>query len=94
MDELYFNLSMNELRTFVAIVESGTFASAGIKVNKTQSAVSQQIQSLEEFLKTELFKREGRNKILTNEGKDLYIGAKQMLQLNDQILKQFNKVEE
>lgn len=89
MKEIYRNLSLNELRTFITIVESGTFASAGIIVNKTQSAVSQQIQSLEEFLKTELFKRDGRNKVLTNEGKDLYIGAKQILELNDRIINQF-----
>lgn len=88
MDKSYCNLSMNELRTFIVIVESGTFASAAIKVNRTQSAVSQQIQNLEKFLEIELFKRIGRNKVLTNKGKDLYIGAKQILKLNDRIIKQ------
>ena len=39
-----------QLRTFVAIVETGSFTKAAAKVNLTQSAVSLHIKRLEEQL--------------------------------------------
>ena len=42
------------LKTFIAIAERGTFGAAGKIVGLTQSAVSQQIKSIEELLGVKL----------------------------------------
>ena len=40
-------IDVEQLRTFVAIVETGSFTQAGEVVHKTQSAVSMQIKKLD-----------------------------------------------
>ncbi|MGO1239069.1 MAG: LysR family transcriptional regulator, partial [Hafnia alvei] len=59
------NLDLDLLRTFVAVADVKTFAAAAIVVQRTQSAVSQQMQRLEQLVGKELFARHGRNKQLT-----------------------------
>jgi len=53
-------MSLQSLRTLVAIADSGSFASAARALNLSPSAVSTQIKSLEAELKTELFDRSKR----------------------------------
>ncbi|RDK02875.1 LysR family transcriptional regulator [Paraburkholderia lacunae] len=60
---------MRELKTFLAVVRYGTFASAGSHIGLTQSAVSAQIQRLEEDLGFALFDRTGRSATLNEAGK-------------------------
>ena len=43
-------LDIDQLRTFIAIAETGSFTKAADVVNKTQSAVSMQMKRLEERL--------------------------------------------
>ncbi len=43
-------LDLDQLRTFVAIVDTGSFTRAAEEVFKTQSAVSMQVRRLEERL--------------------------------------------
>ena len=43
-------LDIDQLRTFIAIADSGSFTHAADAVNKTQSAVSMQMKRLEERL--------------------------------------------
>ena len=43
-------LDIDQLRTFIAISETGSFTKAAEVVNKTQSAVSMQMKRLEERL--------------------------------------------
>lgn len=49
-----FNLELDLLRTFVAVVDGNTFAAAAESVCRTQSAVSQQMQRLESLIGKEL----------------------------------------
>ena len=84
------NLSTNEIRSFVLIVELGTFHKAAKYLNRTQSALTQQIQSLEREIEVKLFKRSGRTKTLTEQGKDFYMGARQLLAVNDLIVSQLD----
>ena len=58
-------IDVEQLRTFVAIVETGSFTQAGEVVHKTQSAVSMQIKKLEERLEHPIFVRDGRGSKLT-----------------------------
>ena len=61
-------LDSDQLRTFVAIVDAGSFTKAADVVHKTQSAVSMQIKRLEERIGRPLFERDGRNARLTEDG--------------------------
>ncbi|VTP72886.1 HTH-type transcriptional activator AllS [Leclercia adecarboxylata] len=58
------NLDLDLLRTFVAVADLNTFAAAAAAVCRTQSAVSQQMQRLEQLVGKELFARHGRNKLV------------------------------
>ena len=57
---------------------------ASLLLNVAQSALSRQIGLLENDLGIELFKREGRNIILTEEGKIFYEDAVKILEVVDQ----------
>ena len=48
-------LDIDQLRTFLAIVETGSFTRAAEIVHKTQSAVSMQMKRLEERLERPIF---------------------------------------
>jgi len=84
-------LSLHLLRSFIAVVEEKTFHAASIKMNLTQSAISQQMAQLEEGLNTVLFQRVGRNKEPTELGLKLYVEAKKMFQLNDFIFSEIGR---
>lgn len=77
------NLDLDLLRTFVAVADLNTFAAAAAAVCRTQSAVSQQMQRLEQLVGRELFARHGRNKLLTDHGLQLLGYARQILRAND-----------
>jgi DNA-binding transcriptional LysR family regulator len=70
-----------QLKSFVAIAETGTFGQAAATVSRTQSALSLQIKKLEEQLGCELFDRSGRRVLLTPQG-EIFLGyARRMIQL-------------
>jgi DNA-binding transcriptional LysR family regulator len=81
------NLDLDLLRTLVAIADHETFGAAADRVQRTQSAVTQQMQRLEEQLGLTLFERHGRAKQLTRHGKKLVEYARQLLTLNDEALR-------
>ncbi|MEZ6143675.1 MAG: LysR substrate-binding domain-containing protein [Zavarzinella sp.] len=62
-----------QLRSFVAIAETGTFGLAAATVNRTQSAISLQMKKLEDQLGCALFDRSGRRVVLTPEG-EIFLG--------------------
>ena len=78
------NLDLDLLRTFVAVADLNTFAAAAVAVCRTQSAVSQQMQRLEQLVGKELFARHGRNKLLTEHGIQLLSYARKILRFNDE----------
>lgn len=78
------NLDLDLLRTFVAVADLNTFAAAAAAVGRTQSAVSQQMQRLEQLIGKELFARHGRNKLLTEHGIQLLGYARKILRFNDE----------
>lgn len=74
-------LDTDQLRSFVSIVDTGSFTRAAERVNKTQSAVSMQIRRLEEQLGRPLFHKQGRGVRLSEDGERLVDYARQMLQI-------------
>jgi DNA-binding transcriptional LysR family regulator len=79
-------LDNDQLRTFLAAAETGSFTKAAEDVHRTQSAVSMQIKKLEERLGCLLFTRTGRDIRLTAEGRTLVTYAQKMLALNEAAL--------
>ncbi|MCP8940568.1 LysR substrate-binding domain-containing protein [Alsobacter sp. SYSU M60028] len=74
-------LDTDQLRSFVSIVDTGSFTRAAERVNKTQSAVSMHIRRLEEQLGRALFLKQGRGVKLSEDGEKLIDYARQMLQI-------------
>jgi len=60
------------IESFLAAVESPTLQTAADRVGLTQSALSRQMQLLEELLPHKVFTFEGRKKVLTKYGQTLY----------------------
>jgi DNA-binding transcriptional LysR family regulator len=83
-------LDLDQLQSFCAIADCGSFTEAARRVSKTQSAVSMQIKRLEERLGDELFARDGRSVLLTEAGEALYARARRMLRLNAEIVDMFS----
>lgn len=75
-------LDSDQLRTFVAIIDSGSFTKAADVVHKTQSAVSMQIKRLEERIGKPLFERDGRHPRLTEDGERMLDYARRIVRLN------------
>ncbi len=73
-------LDTDQLRSFLAIVDLGSFTRAAERVNKTQSAVSMHIRRLEEQLGCALFAKQGRGARLTREGEDLIAYARRIVE--------------
>ncbi len=63
--------SLNSLRAFSAVAETGSYSRAAKQLNVTHAAVSQQVKSLEERLGVSLVVRAGRGITLTSEGAGL-----------------------
>jgi DNA-binding transcriptional LysR family regulator len=72
------------LRTFVAVVETGTLTRAGEIVGRSQSAVSLQIKRLEDVVGATLFVRGPRGVTLTTEADMLLAQARRILALIDE----------
>lgn len=86
-------LDLDQLRTYVAIAETGSFTKAADVVCKTQSAVSMQMRRLEERVGRVLFVRDGRLSKLTEDGERLLPFARRLVQLNDETLAVFDETE-
>jgi DNA-binding transcriptional LysR family regulator len=86
-------LDLDQLKTFVAIAETGSFTRAADVVHKTQSAVSMQMRRLEERVGKPLFVRDGRASKPTEDGERLLAYARRMMRLNDETLAAFDEAE-
>ena len=61
-------VSLDQLRTFIAAVDEGSFSAASRKLLRAQSVVSEAISNLEDQIGVKLFDRSGRYPKLTAEG--------------------------
>lgn len=59
-------------RTFITLVETGSFTRTAHRLGMTQPGVSQHIRKLEDYLKTPLLERQGRRFSLTEAGRRSY----------------------
>jgi DNA-binding transcriptional LysR family regulator len=86
-------IDVDQLRTFIAIAETGSFTKAAEFVHKTQSAVSMQMKRLEERLDRPIFARDGRASKLTEDGERLLDYARRIVKLNVEALAAFSAAE-
>lgn len=85
-------LSLDNLRTFVTVIDLGGYAKAGEKLGRSQPAISLQIKRLEQQLNSKLFYKNGQRHLVNHEGLKLYKTAQQILALNDELFEQFQPV--
>lgn len=85
------NLDLDLLRAFVTVADTSSFTRAGVRLGRSQPAISLQIRRLENQVGVELFSRNARDVILTAEGQTLLPSANALLRLNDQIIAGLNE---
>lgn len=81
------NLNLELLRTLATIEQTDNFTEAGRRLFKTQSAVTQQMQRLENQIGFPLFRKAGRHRALTPQGQQLANYARRMLAINDEAVR-------
>lgn len=77
------NVSLDQLRMFVASADAGSFSAAARRLNRAQSAISQAIAALEGSLGVSLFDRSQRYPKLTAEGAKLLTIARGIVRDTD-----------
>ena len=73
-----------KLYTFIKLAECESTTQTALELHMTQPAVSQQLKALETEYNIQLFNREGRRIILTNEGRQFYLMLKRMTTMEQQ----------
>jgi len=76
-------MDTRQLKTLLAIAESGGFSRAAEIVHLTVSAVSQQVQALEQEVGTELFDRSTRPPRLTAAGQQMVEAARELVRATE-----------
>lgn len=84
-------LDLDQLQTFVAIADTGSFTRAADAIFRTQSAVSMQMRRLEERIGKPLFEKDGRTNRLTEEGERLLTYARRLLRLSRETMAAFDE---
>lgn len=72
-------VSLDQLRTFIAAVDEGSFSAASRKLLRAQSVISETVSNLEDQIGVELFDRSGRYPKLTPAGVILLADARSII---------------
>lgn len=84
------SLDLRVLATFVQVARSGSISAAAVQVGRTQSAVTMQMQKLEQQCGQSLLHRGGSGVRLTGAGERLLDYAERMLCLHDEAVSAFS----
>ena len=79
-------MQLRQLKTLIAIADTGSFHAAAEVVCITQSAVSMQMKNLEDQLQIELFERSVRPPRLSNSAQLILEQARKIVELSDNLL--------
>lgn len=77
----------DKFKTLVVLAKEKKYTKTAEICNISQPAVTQHIQSLENFYNIKIFKRNGRELILTNDGEIFVDAARKMIALNENMKK-------
>ncbi|WP_256739814.1 LysR family transcriptional regulator [Pseudomonas sp. K5002] len=83
---------LEQLRSFVAILESGSLSAAAPKLCRSQSALSEQLRKLETFTGVTLLERGKKGVSPTPAGERLLAHARELLALSDCVLEDMRGV--
>ncbi len=78
-------MTNEQLRTFIAVVEQGSFRAAATSLFKTQPSVSASVKALEDKFTISLFDRSSYRPVLTPEGKAFYQQSKQLIKQTSEL---------
>jgi DNA-binding transcriptional LysR family regulator len=87
-------LDLDLLKTFVAIAETGSFSNAAPRIGRSQSAVSMQMQRLEQAVGKKLLIRGVKAVIPNAAGAELLVHARRLLKLSDEAWASITQPEE
>lgn len=87
-------MNLKQLEAFVQVAEGGSFSKAAKELYLTQPTVSAHISSLEKELNVRLFVRNTKEVNLSDNGRELYKYARQMVDLERQIEERFGSSQE
>lgn len=79
------NVTINQLRAFVAVCDQGSFSGAAQKLRRAQSAISHAIKALESAFDVELFERNTRKAQLTAAGQSLLPDARAVISRTEEM---------
>ena len=79
------NVTINQLRSFVAVCDRGSFSGAAQALNRAQSAISHAIKALESAFDVELFERNTRKATLTAAGRSLLPDARAVISRTEEM---------
>ena len=79
------NVTINQLRAFVAVCDQGSFSGAARKLRRAQSAISHAIKALESAFDVELFERNTRRARLTAAGRSLLPDARAVISRTEEM---------
>ena len=82
-------MNLKQLEAFVQVAEGGSFSKAAKQLFLTQPTISAHISSLEKELNARLFVRNTKEVKLSDDGKELYRYARQMIDLQKKIEERF-----
>ena len=72
-------MQIETLKVFCDLVDSGSFSQAAVRNHITQSAVSQQVRSLEQRFDARLLTRQSKRVTVTDSGRTLYEAGREIL---------------
>lgn len=84
-------IDLRLLVTFIHAAHSGSLSATAVQVGRTQSAVTMQMQRLEEMLGQSLLHRSGSGVRLTGGGERFLAYAERILKIHDEALSAFSK---
>jgi DNA-binding transcriptional LysR family regulator len=80
------NVSLDSLRTLVIAQDVGGFGRASERLSRTPSAISLQMKRLQDEIGVQLFRKQGRKTLLTEQGEIALQYARRVLELNDEMI--------
>ena len=90
-ERLRFDVSLEDLQTFLAVADLGSFSRAAERMSLSQPSISNRVKRLEAKLMVPLLHRTSRSVTLTEEGRMLQAEASETLQGLDALLREFGR---
>lgn len=90
MDKERFDISLEDLQTFLAVADQGSFSRAAERLALSQPSISNRVKRLEEKLDVRLLERTTRKVELTDHGRRLHERASVTLLALRDLLREFN----